>query len=100
MSLKISDNRKVAYIARQNEEASAILASIKDAVSVENVANAPNGALFIVTLAPGVDTVYKTETPSITLAAHIHGDDTDFELTFADRGIPVYMISYLCYSQN
>lgn len=98
--MKIKDNRKVAYVARQNEDASTILASIKDAVSVENVANAPNEQLYIVTLATGVSTVQRVMGSPILIAAHIHGDGTDLELTGEGNGIPIYMIDYLCYSQN
>ena len=69
--LEIKDCRKVAYLEKQGETAANIVASIDGAVSAVNVASAPNGRLYVVTLADGIDEIKKKANAPITLAAHI-----------------------------
>lgn len=95
--LTIKDRRKVAYIATQNEEPEAIVASIKGAVSAVQAGAAPYGVLYVVTLSG--DEVEKSQTAPITIAARICGDTNDIELT-TGVGIPIYLVAYLRMSQN
>lgn len=99
MRFQIKDCRKVAYLETQGETAENIIASIDGAVSAVNVASAPYGRLYIVTLADGTVEVKKKTSAPIALAAHIHGSNLDLEFQ-GDNAIPIYMIDYLCYSQN